>query len=48
MEGWMIALAIKPLALVAFFFVIRCASEELRFRLRDSLLKRVLYYSWRV
>ena len=37
----------KPLGALIVFSAIRYCTEMIRYRLPDSRLKRVLFYSWR-
>lgn len=48
MEGWQIALAIKPFALVIMFAPGALFVWWLRKRLPEGRLKRILFFSWRV
>lgn len=48
MEGWHIALLVKPFALLALFtFTWWCARLVSR-KLPEGRLKRILFFSWKV
>ena len=47
MEGWQIAVVVKPLVLLVFLFSVRLFAHFVENRMPDSRLKRVLFFSWR-
>lgn len=48
MEGWQVALIMKPIILLILFGTVRALTFPLYRWMPEGKLKRILFFSWRV